>query len=117
MDQTTDEASGFDLGAADYITKPVNPPILKARVKTHLALKRSMDDLQRAFSIIKKQKDRMDEELNIAHNIQMSMVPLRFPAFPDRDEFEVFALLKPAREVGGDFYDFFLSIRTSFAWW
>ena len=48
MEQTKDEASGFDLGAADYITKPVNPPILEARVKTHLALKRSMDELQQA---------------------------------------------------------------------
>ena len=108
MDQITDEASGFDRGAADYITKPVNPRILEARVKTHLALKHSMDDLQSAYSIIKSQKDRMEEELNIGRNIQMSMVPLQFPAFPDRDEFDVFALLKPAREVGGDFYDFFL---------
>lgn len=108
MDQITDEASGFDLGAADYITKPVNARILQARVKTHLALKRSMDDLHKAYSIIKSQKDRMEEELNIGHNIQMSMVPLQFPAFPDRDEFDVYALLKPAREVGGDFYDFFL---------
>lgn len=108
MDQITDEASGFDLGAADYITKPVNPRILEARVKTHLALKHSMDDLQSAYSIIKSQKDRMEEELNVGRNIQMSMVPLQFPAFPERDEFDVFALLKPAREVGGDFYDFFL---------
>ena len=108
MDKTADEASGFELGAADYITKPVNPLILEARVRTHLALKKSMDDLNRAYSIIKRQKDRMEEELNIGHNIQMSMVPLQFPAFPDRDEFDVHALLKPAREVGGDFYDFFL---------
>jgi putative two-component system response regulator len=41
MEQTTDEAQGFELGAADYITKPVNPPILQARVRTHLALKQS----------------------------------------------------------------------------
>ena len=53
MDQTTDESSGFELGAADYITKPVNPPILEARVKTHLALKQSMDELQKAYRTIK----------------------------------------------------------------
>jgi putative two-component system response regulator len=53
MEQTTDEAKGFDLGAADYITKPVNPPILQARVRTHLALKQSMDELQAAYAIIK----------------------------------------------------------------
>jgi sigma-B regulation protein RsbU (phosphoserine phosphatase) len=107
MDQTTDEASGFELGAADYITKPVNPPILKARVKTHLALKQSMDELQNAYGIIKLQKDRMEEELNIGRDIQMSMLPLEFPAFPEREEFSIHALLEPAREVGGDFYDFF----------
>jgi len=108
MDKTADEASGFELGAADYITKPINPPILEARVRTHLALKQSMDDLNTAYSIIKKQKDRMEEELNIGRNIQMSMVPLQFPAFPERHDFDLYALLKPAREVGGDFYDFFL---------
>ena len=107
MEQTKDESSGFELGAADYITKPVNPPILEARVKTHLALKQSMDELQRVYALIKRQKDRMEEELNVGHNIQMSMLPLKFPPFPDRNEFSINALLKPAREVGGDFYDFF----------
>jgi sigma-B regulation protein RsbU (phosphoserine phosphatase) len=107
MDQTSDEAQGFSLGAADYIAKPVNPPILEARVQTHLALKESMDELQKAYGIIKVQKDRMEEELNIGRDIKMSMLPLDFPAFPDRDEFSIHALLKPAREVGGDFYDFF----------
>jgi CheY-like chemotaxis protein len=107
MDQTTDEAQGFELGAADYITKPVNPPILEARVSTHLALKQSMDELQSAYRIIKGHKERMEQELNVAHDIQMSMLPLEFPAFPDREEFNVHAILKPAREVGGDFYDFF----------
>ena len=53
MEQTTDEAQGFELGAADYITKPVNPPILKARVRTHLALKQSMDELQATYAIIR----------------------------------------------------------------
>jgi len=107
MDQTTDEAQGFELGAADYMTKPVNPPILKARVATHLALKNSMDQLQSAFDIIKKHKERMQQELNVGRDIQMSMLPVDFPPFPERTEFSIHALLKPAREVGGDFYDFF----------
>ena len=107
MDQTTDEARGFELGAADYITKPVNPPILEARVRTHVALKFAMDELQSAYAVIKKAKDRMQEELNVGRDIQMSMVPAEFPPFPDRREFNLHALLKPAREVGGDFYDYF----------
>jgi PAS domain S-box-containing protein len=64
-------------------------------------------ELRDAFQIIKAQKDRMEGELNVARDIQMSMLPLIFPAFPDRREFEVHARLTPAREVGGDFYDFF----------
>ncbi|MCZ6860269.1 MAG: SpoIIE family protein phosphatase [Alphaproteobacteria bacterium] len=63
--------------------------------------------LERAYDVIKVQNERMAAELNVAHDIQMSMVPLIFPAFPDHDEFTVFAVLEPAREVGGDFYDFF----------
>ena len=49
----------------------------------------------------------MEDELNVGREIQMSMLPLTFPAFPEREEFDVFATLQPAREVGGDFYDFF----------
>lgn len=52
-------------------------------------------------------KERIESELQIAHEIQMSMVPKIFPPFPDRSEFDIFAALVPAREVGGDLYDFF----------
>jgi sigma-B regulation protein RsbU (phosphoserine phosphatase) len=52
-------------------------------------------------------KERIESELQIAHEIQMSMVPKIFPPFPDRSEFDIFAILAPAKEVGGDFYDFF----------
>jgi sigma-B regulation protein RsbU (phosphoserine phosphatase) len=52
-------------------------------------------------------KERIESELKIAHEIQMSMVPKIFPAFPERSEFDIFATLVPAKEVGGDLYDFF----------
>lgn len=52
-------------------------------------------------------RERMESELKIAHDIQMSILPKTFPAFPTREEFDLFALIAPAREVGGDFYDFF----------
>jgi phosphoserine phosphatase RsbU/P len=54
-------------------------------------------------------KEKIESELNIARDIQMSMVPRTFPAFPEVPEFDVHALLKPAKEVGGDFYDFFFT--------
>ncbi|MEI8172272.1 MAG: SpoIIE family protein phosphatase [Deltaproteobacteria bacterium] len=53
-------------------------------------------------------KERLESELQIAHTIQMSFLPKRFPFFPEKDEFEIYATMEPAREVGGDLYDFFL---------
>ena len=52
--------------------------------------------------------DRLDEELKLAGDIQINMLPMNFPAFPDRHEFDLYASMTPAKEVGGDFYDFFL---------
>jgi sigma-B regulation protein RsbU (phosphoserine phosphatase) len=53
-------------------------------------------------------KERVESELRIAHDIQMSLVPRTFPPFPKRQDLELYALIEPAREVGGDFYDFFM---------
>src|SRR3989441_2739155 len=53
-------------------------------------------------------KERIESELKIARDIQMSILPKIFPPFPDRPEFDLYATIEPAREVGGDFYDFFL---------
>jgi sigma-B regulation protein RsbU (phosphoserine phosphatase) len=107
MGETSDETKGLEVGAVDYLTKPISPPIVQARVKTHLALKNNMQELQKAYRIIEAQKERMEDELNVGHKIQMSMVPQTFPPFPDRNEFSIHAALHPAREVGGDLYDFF----------
>jgi len=54
------------------------------------------------------EKQRIQESLKLAADIQMGMLPKNFPAFPDRDDFDLFASIIPAKEVGGDFYDFFL---------
>ncbi len=52
-------------------------------------------------------KERIESELKIASEIQMSILPRTFPPFPERPEFDIYASIKPAREVGGDFFDFF----------
>ena len=57
---------------------------------------------------ITREKERVSTELNMARQIQSSMLPHIFPAFPNRHEFDIYASMNPAREVGGDFYDFFL---------
>ncbi len=105
MNETSDETKGFDLGAVDYITKPISPTILQARVHTHLALTQQASELREAHTLIKQQQQRMQDELNVARDIQLSMVPKEFPKF---DAIEVFARLEPAREIGGDLYDCFM---------
>ena len=53
-------------------------------------------------------KASLESELNVAHSIQMSMLPKTFPPFPDRNDIELYGSLKPAKAVGGDLYDFFV---------
>ncbi len=72
--------------------------------KMQLGIIRYMNNLK----AVTEEKERLGTELDIANRIQASMLPNTFPAFPDRDEFDVYALMKPAKSVAGDFYDFFL---------
>lgn len=61
-----------------------------------------------SLASVMAEKERIETELNIATQIQADMLPSIFPAFPGRKEFDIFATMTPAKEVGGDFYDFFL---------
>lgn len=60
------------------------------------------------ITAITAEKERIGAELNVATQIQASMLPCIFPAFPGRKEFDIYATMNPAKEVGGDFYDFFM---------
>ena len=57
---------------------------------------------------VNEEKGRMEGELQTARAIQMSMLPKQFPPFPERNDLDVFAQLTPAKEVGGDLYDFYI---------
>jgi phosphoserine phosphatase RsbU/P len=59
-------------------------------------------------------KEKIESELRIARDIQLSMIPSTFPPYPDLPQVDLFAFLKSAREVGGDLYDFFLIDKTKF---
>ena len=69
-----------------------------------ITIKRALENLKSTVA----EKERIEADLRIAHEIQKSMLPRIFPAFPDNEEFDIFASMEPAKEVGGDFYDFFL---------
>lgn len=60
------------------------------------------------LAAVTAEKERIGAELGVATQIQASMLPCIFPAFPERSEFDIYATMTPAKEVGGDFYDFFL---------
>ena len=65
-------------------------------------------DEMRGIASMITELDRLDKELELAADIQINMLPMNFPPFPDRTEFDLYASMTPAKEVGGDFYDFFL---------
>jgi len=121
MSEVQNKTKGFELGAVDYITKPFEVMEVKARVKTHLSLTLARRELANQNIILEEKvrirtealrhsitvRERMESELRIAHDIQMNIMPADFPPYPDKSEIDIHAILKPAREVGGDFYDFF----------
>lgn len=67
-----------------------------------------LEDYIANLSKVTAEKERIGAELDIAKHIQASMLPCIFPAFPDRKEIDIYATMNPAKEVGGDFYDFFM---------
>lgn len=68
----------------------------------------ALNEYIRDLSQVTAEKERIGAELDVARHIQASMLPCIFPAFPERHEFDIYASMTPAKEVGGDFYDFFL---------
>lgn len=62
-----------------------------------------------------EERQRISTELDVATRIQADMLPCIFPAFPERPEFDIYATMNPAKEVGGDFYDFFMVDETHLA--
>lgn len=106
-----DDSRGI-ANSANIITNLENYSIHESEVGIlALSFKKMILDLEIYLKDLKKvtaEKERINTELNVAKKIQEDMLPRKFPAFPDRKEFDVYAMNIPAREVGGDFYDFFL---------
>lgn len=68
----------------------------------------SLNDYERSLATITAERERVLTEISLAKRIQADMLPNTFPAFPDRNEFDVYASMEPAKDVGGDFYNYFL---------
>ena len=71
-------------------------------------MENDLADYVQNLTRVTAEKERINTELSVASQIQEGMIPHIYPAFPDRPEFDVYAAMHPAKEVGGDFYDFFL---------
>jgi sigma-B regulation protein RsbU (phosphoserine phosphatase) len=78
-------------------------------------LAETISKMVKDIKLITGEKERIGAELSVATQIQASMLPCIFPAFPDRKEFDIYAHMLPAKEVGGDFYDFFLAGENTLA--
>jgi len=104
----TNEVAQIELGnldtQIDIKSKDELGQLAKTFNKMTADLKKSIEENARE----REEKKRISTELSVAKDIQLSMLPGNFPAFPERDEFDVYAEMIPAREVGGDFYDFYL---------
>ncbi|HEY2014977.1 MAG TPA: SpoIIE family protein phosphatase [Bryobacteraceae bacterium] len=96
--------AAMNRGAFDFVTKPIDFEDLETTINKTLTtidgIKQAQRERQQLLSI--------QQELNIAARIQLSILPRKFPAFPGRKDFDLFAEIIPAKEVGGDLYDFFL---------
>lgn len=73
-----------------------------------ILLLRSVAKRQKKYQMINEQKERIEGELHIASEIQMAMIPKIYPPYPERDDIDVFGQLTPAKEVGGDLFDFYI---------
>jgi sigma-B regulation protein RsbU (phosphoserine phosphatase) len=96
--------TAMNRGAYDFITKPINLSDLE------ITIDKSIKEIEHYKSVLSS-RDKLialQQELDIANIIQTSILQKTFPAFPERKEFDIYAKMLTAKEVGGDLYDFFL---------
>ena len=96
--------TAMNRGAHDFVTKPIDFQDLEVTINRTLHTVDTLKQAQRE----REQLLSIQQELNVASRIQLSILPRTFPAFPNRSDFDLFAEIIPAKHVGGDFYDFFL---------
>jgi len=95
--------TAMNSGAYDFIIKPIDFEDLEVTLNKAL----NEVELLKSAAQTREELNSMHQELNVASEIQKSILTKNFSIFPDNIPFEVFAEMKPAKEIGGDFYDFF----------
>ena len=113
--QLTFEIAQLALGNLDMQIKISSNDELGILGETFNKMKTDLKNSIEAFTKEHAEKERLSTELSIASEIQATMLPHVFPPFPDRTEFNIYASMSPAKEVGGDFYDFFLIDKNNLA--
>ena len=96
--------TAMNRGAFDFVTKPINFDDLE------ITINKTLEEIiiQRMALMEHDQLVSIRHDLNVAREIQQGILPKTFPPFPHRTDFEIFASMTAAKEVGGDFYDFFM---------
>jgi len=96
--------TAMNRGAFDFVTKPINFDDLEVTIE------KTLDEIK-IYRKSMKEHDQLvaiQQDLSVAREIQQSILPKEFPAFPQRKDFDIFASMDAAKSVGGDFYDFFM---------
>jgi phosphoserine phosphatase RsbU/P len=99
--------TAMNRGAFDFVTKPIDFVDLEKTIEKTV---REQQNIRKAFEA-REQLSMLRQELTIARKIQESIIPRVFPPFPNRHEIDIHAAIIPAKEVGGDFYDYFFIDR------
>jgi sigma-B regulation protein RsbU (phosphoserine phosphatase) len=102
--------SAMNRGAYDFVTKPIDFEDLETTINKALKELELLKIAQKA----REELTHIQHELNVASEVQQSIIPKNFNIFPNGSKFEIFARMIPASEVGGDFYDFFMLDKQRF---
>ena len=105
--QLTSEVAQLALGNLDIQIKMTSKDELGTLAQAFNKMTADLKGSIEAYAHEHMEKERIGAELNVATEIQASMLPCVFPPYPDKTEFDIYASMLPAKEVGGDFYDFY----------
>ena len=103
-----DEESVAELLVSEHLSTIKTNDEIQSLSESILSMEKGINKYIADVTKVTAEKERIGAELNVATQIQADMLPSIFPPFPERTEFDIYASMKPAKEVGGDFYDFYM---------